>query len=38
LSVCTGALLCGAAGVLTGKQVTTHWSARHLIPHYGRNS
>src|SRR5215469_1997662 len=25
-SVCTGALLCGAAGVLTGRQVTTHWS------------
>jgi cyclohexyl-isocyanide hydratase len=34
-SVCTGALLCGAAGVLVGRQVTTHWSARHLIPHYG---
>jgi cyclohexyl-isocyanide hydratase len=34
-SVCTGALLCGAAGVLPGRQVTTHWSARHLIPHYG---
>lgn len=35
LSVCTGALLCGAAGVLTGRQVTTHWSARHLMQHYG---
>lgn len=34
-SVCTGALLCGAAGVLMGRQVTTHWSARHLMPHYG---
>ena len=34
-SVCTGALLCGAAGVLTGTQVTTHWSVRHLMPHYG---
>jgi cyclohexyl-isocyanide hydratase len=34
-SVCTGALLCGAAGVLAGRQVTTHWSVRHLIPHYG---
>jgi cyclohexyl-isocyanide hydratase len=33
--VCTGALLCGAAGVLTGRQVTTHWSARHLLPYYG---
>jgi len=34
-SVCTGALLCGAAGVLTGRQVTTHWSARHLMRYYG---
>ncbi len=34
-SVCTGALLCGAAGVLAGRQATTHWSVRHLIPHYG---
>lgn len=34
-SVCTGALLCGAAGVLAGKQVTTHWSARHLMAYYG---
>ncbi len=34
-SVCTGALLCGAAGVLVGRQVTTHWSARHLMSYYG---
>jgi cyclohexyl-isocyanide hydratase len=34
-SVCTGALLCGAAGALTGRQVTTHWSARHLMRYYG---
>ena len=34
-SVCTGALLCGAAGVLAGRRVTTHWAARHLLPHYG---
>ena len=34
-SVCTGALLCGAASVLTGRQVTTHWSARHLMRYYG---
>jgi cyclohexyl-isocyanide hydratase len=34
-SVCTGALLCGAAGVLVGRQVTTHWSARYLMPYYG---
>ena len=30
-SVCTGVLLCGAAGVLAGRQVTTHCSARHLM-------
>lgn len=34
-SVCTGALLCGAAGVLAERQVTTHWSARDLMQHYG---
>jgi len=34
-SVCTGALLCGAAGVLAGRQITTHWSARNLMPYYG---
>lgn len=33
-SVCTGALLCGAAGVLRARHVTTHWSARHLMPYY----
>lgn len=34
-SICTGALLCAAAGVLMGKRVTTHWSTRHLMRHYG---
>lgn len=34
-SVCTGALLCGGAGVLAGRQVTTHWSARRLMRYYG---
>jgi cyclohexyl-isocyanide hydratase len=34
-SVCTGALLCGAAGVLMERQVTTHWSTRHLMRYYG---
>ena len=33
-SVCTGALLCGAAGVFTGRQVTTHWAARPLMSCY----
>jgi cyclohexyl-isocyanide hydratase len=26
-SVCTGALICGAAGLLRGVKATTHWSA-----------
>jgi cyclohexyl-isocyanide hydratase len=34
-SVCTGALLCGAAGILLGRQATTHWSAWNLLPYYG---
>jgi cyclohexyl-isocyanide hydratase len=35
LSVCTGALLCGAAGVLKGRRATTHWAAWHLLHYYG---
>ncbi len=35
LSVCTGALLCGAAGLLKGKRATTHWSSHHLLPCFG---
>jgi cyclohexyl-isocyanide hydratase len=34
-SVCTGALICGAAGLLTGKRATTHWTAIHLLHHFG---
>lgn len=34
-SVCTGALLCGAAGLLQGVKATTHWSAHHLLPYFG---
>jgi cyclohexyl-isocyanide hydratase len=34
-SVCTGALLCGAAGILRGRRATTHWAAHHLLPYYG---
>jgi cyclohexyl-isocyanide hydratase len=34
-SVCTGALLCGAAGLLKGKKATTHWSAFHLLEYFG---
>ena len=34
-SVCTGALICGAAGVLRGRKATTHWSAFDLLPFFG---
>ena len=34
-SVCTGALLCGAAGLLRGKRATTHWASLHLLPWFG---
>lgn len=34
-SVCTGALLLAAAGVLDGLQATTHWVARDLLATYG---
>lgn len=34
-SVCTGALLCGAAGLLKGRRVTTHWASFHLLPFFG---
>src|SRR5262249_4579770 len=30
-SVCTGALLMGAAGLLRGRRVTTHWDAAHQL-------
>lgn len=34
-SVCTGALICGAAGLLKGKRATTHWASHHLLPLFG---
>lgn len=34
-SVCTGALLLGAAGLLEGLRATTHWSAFPLLPYFG---
>jgi putative intracellular protease/amidase len=34
-SVCTGALLLGAAGLLTGLPATTHWSAYDDLASYG---
>ena len=34
-SVCTGALLCGAAGLLKGRRATTHWASFNLLPFFG---
>ena len=34
-SVCTGALICGAAGLLKGRRATTYWAAAHLLPYFG---
>jgi len=34
-SVCTGALVLGAAGLLDGYQATTHWAYTDLLPSFG---
>ncbi|RBP17565.1 cyclohexyl-isocyanide hydratase [Roseiarcus fermentans] len=34
-SVCTGALVLGAAGLLVGKRATTHWASHHLLAPFG---
>ena len=34
-SVCTGALILGAAGLLRGKKATTHWAAFQLLSYLG---
>jgi len=34
-SVCTGALVLGAAGLLVGKRAATHWMSREMLPAFG---
>jgi len=34
-SVCTGALVLGAAGLLQGKRATTHWMSRDMLSAFG---
>ncbi|MFK3796250.1 MULTISPECIES: DJ-1/PfpI family protein [unclassified Pseudomonas] len=34
-SVCTGALVLGAAGLLNGKRATTHWASHSLLEQFG---
>jgi putative intracellular protease/amidase len=34
-TVCTGSLILGAAGVLQGRQATTHWAAVPVLEQYG---
>jgi transcriptional regulator GlxA family with amidase domain len=34
-SVCTGALILGAAGILRGLQATTHWGAMDALAKFG---
>lgn len=34
-TVCSGALLLGATGLLRGKLATTHWASHHILPAFG---
>jgi len=35
MSVCTGALVCGAAGLLKGRRATTHWASHEFLKYFG---
>lgn len=35
VSVCSGSLLLGAAGLLNGKKATTHWNRKEQLKEYG---
>ena len=35
VSVCTGALVLGAAGLLRGRRAATHWMSREMLPAFG---
>jgi len=37
-SVCTGSLVLGAAGLLTGYKATSHWATVPLLPLFGANA